>query len=375
MNDLRKTSLKFGINAEEKSITGTFPYFLKRVKGKSVCVLCDENTVNLTMDIFYYLKRNGNECTLYVYPEKEPVADEAAISAAVVASKNYDYILAVGAGTLNDIAKYTAYTTGKKSGVFVTAPSMDGFSSGVTPLIKSGAKITETAQTACDILIDYDVLKASPLIMRGAGVGDILAKICSLSDWRLSSALLGEEVNEEAYSLMDGALKGCEDKISEIAKGDKRGLATLMKALLVSGYAMVVAGNSRPASGAEHHMSHYLEMDYLKRGEKIPLHGVKVGIGTEVSLWLYKNMLNLSFEGQEKAAVIAERLPEYGYVEKILKLFSCPTRFSEIGAPKDTVYKMLFEAYKLRDRFTVLRLYNEYGFMKKYADEIMDRFY
>jgi len=375
MNNIQKMSKKFGINAEEKNALGSYPAFLRRVKGKKICVLCDENTVNFTQDIFYLLNRNKNDCSLYVYPEKEPVADEAAIASASAASEKSDYILAVGAGTLNDIAKYSAFISGKKSGVLVTAPSMDGFSSGVTPLIINGEKITKNAQTAADVLIDYEVIKTAPSIMKGAGVGDILAKICSLSDWRLSSALFGESVNEEAFSLMNNALKKCEDRVKEIVKGDKRGLSALMEALLVSGYAMVVAGNSRPASGAEHHMSHYLEMDYLKRGEKIPLHGVKVGIGTEVSLWLYKNLKNLSFDGAEKAANIAEALPEYTYVEEILKSFGCPTRFSEIGAPKDTVYKMLFEAYKLRDRFTVLALYNRYGFIKGCADEIMDRFY
>lgn len=37
-------------------------------------------------------------------------------------------------------------------------------------------------------------------------------------------------------------------------------------------------------------MSHFLEMDFLRRGERIPLHGVKVGLGTMVSLYLYKTL-------------------------------------------------------------------------------------
>lgn len=375
MDYIKRLSSSFGVNAEEKNSRGEYPAFLKRVKGWNVCVLCDENTVNFTQDIFYSLKNNGCDCSLYVYPEREPVADTEAINSAVESSKKSDYILAVGAGTLNDIAKYTGFLTGKKSGIFITALSMDGFTSGVTPLIEDGRKITKSAQTASDVLIDYDVIKTAPPVMTGAGVGDILAKICSLSDWRLSSALFGEEVNEEAYSLMSSALKKCEDRIEKISAGDKEGLSSLLEALLVSGFAMVVAGNSRPASGAEHHMSHFLEMDYLKRGKRIPLHGVKVGIGTQVSLWLYENLKNLSFEGEEKAKVISSALPSYKYVEGILKTFGCPTRFSDIEAPKDVVRDMLFNAHKLRDRFTVLTLYNRFGFMEKYADEIIDRFY
>lgn len=375
MDDFGRLSLKFGINAEEKNSEGEYPIFLKNIKGKRVCVLCDENTVNFTQDVFYLLSQNGNICSLYVYPEREPVADENAIAAALHASNTSDYILSVGSGTLNDIAKYAGFLSGKKSGVYVTAPSMDGFSSGVTPLIENGVKITKKAQAASDVLIDYDVIKTAPALMVGAGVGDILAKYCSLSDWKISSLLLGEPLNEEAYALMRVALNKCDGDIPKILKGEKEGLSSLMEALLVSGYAMMAAGNSRPASGAEHHMSHYLEMDFLRRGERIPLHGIKVGLGTMVSLWLYKRAILLQFDGVESVASVAETLPLPEYVEEVLKGFGCPTRFSQIGAPKDTVYKMLFEAPSLRDRFTILALYGRYGLIKDCADEIMDRFY
>lgn len=375
MNDFGRLSLKFGINAEEKNSDGEYPIFLKNVKGKRVCVLCDENTVNFTQDVFYLLSRNGNICSLYVYPEREPVADENAIASALHASNTSDYILAVGAGTLNDIAKYAGFLSDKKSGVYVTAPSMDGFSSGVTPLIEGGVKITKTAQAASDVLIDYDVIKTAPALMIGAGVGDILAKYCSLADWKISSLLLGEELNDEAYSLMRVALSKCDGDVSRILKGEKEGLSSLMEALLVSGYSMMIAGNSRPASGAEHHMSHYLEMDFLRRGKRVPLHGIKVGLGTMVSLWLYKRAPSLQFDGAEKVAAVASALPPPEYVEEILKRFGCPTRFSQIEAPKDTVYKMLYEAPALRDRFTILALYNRYGLIKDCAEEIMERFY
>ena len=170
--------------------------------------------------------------------------------------------------------------------MFATAPSMDGFTSGVTPLIEKGFKITRNAQTVSDILMDFDVLRAAPRIMIGAGVGDILAKYCCLTDWRISSLLTGEKVNEEAFLLMLDAVRACDESIPQLLRGEAEGVEKLMDALLISGYAMVIAGNSRPASGAEHPMSHFLEMDFLRRGERIPLHGIKVGLGTMVSLYL-----------------------------------------------------------------------------------------
>ncbi len=377
MSYISDLSHKFGVNAEEKNKDGGYPVFLNSVKNKKVLLLADKNTENYISGLEECLKSEGVDYGIFVFPEYEPVADERAIQTAIAQSKDYGYILAVGAGTLNDIAKYSGFLTGKKSGVLATAPSMDGFTSSVTPLIENSFKITRNAQCASDILIDYDILKGAPKIMTGAGVGDILAKFCSLSDWEMSAKLFNEEYNVESASLMRRALNDCDSSVPQILKGDKEGISALMNALLISGYAMVISGNSRPASGAEHHVSHYLEMDFLKRGKRIPLHGVKVGLGTMLSLRLYKGIIDrgYSFDGEEVVRDIAKRLPEPKHVKDILTSFNCPVKFSELDVPKDTVYNMLFEAYKIRDRFTIMRLYNEYGFMKDISEELMEEYY
>ena len=277
--DIRALSEQFGVNAERKTKDG-FPVFAERIRRKRVLVVCDETTRPLAMPVADMVGANAAKCGMLVLPSPEPVADEATVRAVAAGGEGYDYLLAVGAGTLNDLCKYAGFLTHKASGVYATAPSMDGFSSSVTPLIEKGFKITRPAQTASDILMDFGVLAAAPRVMIGAGVGDILAKYCCLADWRISAFLTGEHVNEEAFSLMLGAVDACNDSLPALQRGEAAGVEKLMDALLISGYAMVIAGNSRPASGAEHHMSHFLEMDFLRRGKRIPLHGVKVGLGT-----------------------------------------------------------------------------------------------
>ncbi|MFQ9511568.1 MAG: iron-containing alcohol dehydrogenase, partial [Lachnospiraceae bacterium] len=49
-------------------------------------------------------------------------------------------------------------------------------------------------------------------------------------------------------------------------------------ALLLSGLAMQMIGNSRPASGAEHHISHLWEMEVINKHVEA-LHGEKVSVG------------------------------------------------------------------------------------------------
>ncbi|MGN1234600.1 MAG: sn-glycerol-1-phosphate dehydrogenase [Christensenellaceae bacterium] len=374
--DIFSLSRQYGIHLEEKT-DGGFPDFFQRMLGRRLLLLADQNTQSFALPLLKSLSEHHIDADLFSFPSLEPVADEPTVQRAISASQGYDYLLSVGSGTLNDIGKYCAFLTKKESGCYATAPSMDGFSSGVTPLIEGGRKITRTAQTAKDVLLDYDVLTHAPSQMKGAGVGDILAKFGCLADWKISHRLYGEAYREGAASLMYTALQTCDQSVSSILRGDREGVSALMEALLISGYAMVMAGNSRPASGAEHHMSHFLEMDFLRRGKPIPLHGIKVGLGTMVSLWLYEHLLTApySFEGVDVVREEAARLPSPDHVESVLAAFSCPTRFSQIDVSKDTMRDMLRRSYQIRDRFTVMTLYVQQKLLEGVIDEIMDRYY
>ena len=210
--DIQALSKKFGINAE-------YSVFAERMKGRRVLLVADETTQRFFPLIEPVVRGAAAACEAFVLPEREPVADEQTVAKVAAAGEGYDYLLAVGAGTLNDLCKYAGFLTHRESGVFATAPSMDGFSSGVTPLIEKGFKITRSAQTASDVLIDPAVLCAAPRIMIGAGVGDILAKYCCLTDWRISSYLTGETYGEEAASLMYDAVRACDESIPALAAG------------------------------------------------------------------------------------------------------------------------------------------------------------
>lgn len=370
--DIQALSEQFGVNVEIRSEQG-FPRFLRRMQGRRVLVVTDETTLPLAGEICK-LPAGQGEYGVLTLPAREPVADEETVARVCEGAEGYDYILAVGAGTLNDLAKRAGFLTHRPSGVFATAPSMDGYTSGVTPLIEKGFKITRNAQVASDILIDYDVLLHAPRIMQGAGAGDILAKYCCLTDWALSHHLTGEEYDSKAADLMRQAVCACDESIPDLIAGREEGVKRLMDALIISGYAMVIAGNSRPASGAEHHMSHFLEMDFLRRGKRIPLHGVKVGLGTMVSCYLY-HTLERRMPVDEVTRDLIKGVPQPEYVRDILAALQCPVRFSQLDVPADTVRSMFFEAYKIRDRFTILTLYCTKGLMAGAVDELMELFY
>jgi len=83
----------------------------------------------------------------------------------------------------------------------------------------------------------------------------------------------------------------------------------LMEALIASGLAMVRLGNSSPASGSEHHLSHYWEMKLLQENRPAILHGAKVGVGAVLMAREYERIRALTRE-QMLARLEATPLPD-----------------------------------------------------------------
>ena len=93
------------------------------------------------------------------------------------------------------------------------------------------------------------------------------------------------------------ALKSVKGVLRGIPEGDEEACEKLMYALILSGLAMQMTGNSRPASGAEHSMSHLWEMEVINR-KLNALHGEKVSVGTMVVLREYKKIADAVRRGK-----------------------------------------------------------------------------
>jgi glycerol-1-phosphate dehydrogenase [NAD(P)+] len=98
-------------------------------------------------------------------------------------------ILAVGAGTINDLGKYAAGRQGRPYWVFPTAPSMNGYTSAIAAIKVEGVKRTLPAPPPRFIYIDPDIIGGAPLKLIQSGYCDILAKSVSDVDWQIESLL------------------------------------------------------------------------------------------------------------------------------------------------------------------------------------------
>jgi len=208
------------------------------------------------------------------------------------------WLLACGSGTINDLVKFAASRTGLPSGVLATAPSMDGYTSGVASLVVEGVKQTTPTGPHNFILADPEILAAAPERMILAGVGDLLGKATSLLDWHLRRIIFDDYFCKTAEALIRKPLENllADNFTRRLRQRDSAALKELTRGLLNSGLAMQLVGSSSPASGSEHHISHFLEMLGLREKIPMPLHGIKVGIGTYFTAGFYLRLLEEGLE-------------------------------------------------------------------------------
>lgn len=296
------------------------------------------------------------------------VPNEYALGSVLAAMTSQDdMLLAVGSGTLNDVTKYVSARTGIPYVIAATAPSMDGYASTVAPTILDGFKTTLPAVYPAAIVADVDILKDAPMPMLTAGFGDIIGKFTSLADWRLSHQLNGEYYCPEVAGVIEAAVETCAANAQALAQREPQAVQAVTEALILSGLAMGMVGVSRPASGAEHQMAHYWEMDALRRGEEHPLHGNAVGVGTVLAASLYE--MAAEYLPQGFAA------PDKGQILACLQAAGSCADPKELGIRRELCLESLLHAMELRDRFTVQKLLEQKGQLISCAQELVARYY
>ncbi len=230
--------------------------------------------------------------------------------------------VAVGAGTINDIAKRAASERERQYLSVATAASVDGYAAFGAAVTKDGFKQTMSCPAPRAVLADLEILGSAPPEMTAAGYADLQAKVTSGADWIVADALEVEAIDPTAWSLVQDRLREATARPAELAAGDPGALGELTEGLIMAGLAMQVAGSSRPASGAEHQFSHLWEMEGLGQHPddgRAPLsHGYKVGLGTIAIAALYERMLARDLTDLDIAGILSS-WPNWGEVERRIR--------------------------------------------------------
>ena len=277
--------IKNGAAGELPEISKEYNHILL-VSDENTYRVCGESVYNLLSDKIsksIVLTPNGD----VVIPNEEKIAEiESFITSET------DLIIGVGSGVINDLCKHVSFKHGLGYYIVATAPSMDGYASVGAALILEGMKITLNARPPKAIIADTSVLKDAPLDMLRAGYGDIIGKYSCLNDWKLSALINNEYFCQAIYDMTFNEA----DRVKAIAKGitsrDENAVKILMEALVTVGVAMSFVGNSRPASGSEHHLSHFFEITGILENKEYYPHGIDVGFSSIVTAQIRENLLN-----------------------------------------------------------------------------------
>lgn len=369
----------------EKGALSKAADFIEEKKFHHCVIIADEKTFAAAGETLSVTLTNaGIEAVICViHPDEngDVLADERSIVQALLAVPlDTDVLLAVGAGTIHDIVRFCSAKMNIPFISIPTAPSVDGFTSLGAPLIVRGQKKTFQMASPISVFADMDILLKAPMKLLAAGSGDVMAKYTSLADWRFGHLAAGEPFCPTVANMTRSSLDSVTASIEKIAQRDEAGVRLLMEALIQSGLAMLIFGQSHPASGGEHHLSHFWEIEFIKLKRPAVLHGAKVGVTTAMISDLYRNQFlealkNLGGMGQylgnneksvknvlenlEEIRSLYSALPEGDKIRSWLEALGGECFPEQLGIEQSLVEKSLAEAHQLRNRFTALKFLNE----------------
>lgn len=344
---------------------------LEPFRGRKLLIISDTNTYGVFgKKAAEHLVQEGFLLKTYVFetPGHALIPDEHAIGRLLIElEQDTSLILAIGSGVLNDLARIVAFRTGKAFAIAGTAPSMDGYASVVSPLIINGKKNTYPGKYPSAIFADTSIMRDAPMVMIRAGYGDVLGKLTSLAEWKLSNIINNEYYCETIAGLVRKGVDRCIESTDGLYSREENAIRRLIEALILTGISMGLAGVSRPASGTEHQLAHYWEVKDIEAGREHALHGNAVGAATVVTAMLFELAEDILPEGLEHPS--SERARE------LLTRIGAFTSPRELGISRELFEDSLMNAMYLRDRYSLLRFCHEKGRLGSYKDILVRRFY
>lgn len=265
-----------------------------------------------------------------------------------IINQKAELLITIGGGSINDIGKYISAETSIPLISIPTILSNDGIASPISIIRIDNEYRSLGTAPPIGVIADTDIIHNSKEIFLFSGLGDLFSNISAVLDWELSSEETGERIDSFAKNI---ALNGAVNLLYNFNKGnyksigDENLIKDLFEGLIMSAISMIIARSSRPASGAEHNISHAL--DRLKSEQ---LHGIQVGFATLFTLFLHKR-----FDLLED-------------VMDFYKSIGFPVTYDSLGLSEQTIKDAIKIAPTIRDRFTILSKYNTESLVQKFDE-------
>lgn len=364
-------------------------------------IICDDNTYLAAGEKVKSLLPQSD--LIKLSPDNLHASEIAVEKATSLLKDDTNILIAVGSGTIHDITRYVAYQKGIPFISVPTAASVDGFVSTVAAMTWYGFKKTLIAVSPLYVFADSNIFSKAPYRLTASGISDLLGKYIAIADWKIAHLVADEYICDYICQLEMEAVSNVSKCLKALLNGEISAYEQLMYALILSGLAMQMVGNSRPASGAEHHISHLWEMEVIN--EHIDAyHGEKVSVGLVLCIKIYQqvkeqilakqctvkkysgldiNLLKNSFQKEslyaeilkentpdplsvidekvlseklDDIAKVLEDLPTQAEIESLITTAKCVMTVSDIGLTQDIISQTIAVSPYVRNRLTLMRL-------------------
>lgn len=254
------------------------------------------------------------------------------------------FILAVGGGSKIDLAKVVSNNLHIPFIAIPTSASHDGIASNRASLKSDEGSRSVASASPMGVVADTSIIAEAPYRLLASGCADVISNLTAVRDWDLSRRLKGESFSRSAYSLAMHAADSIVENAELIRPGMEESVWLAIKPIIMSGLSMSIAGSSRPTSGAEHMISHML--DIICPGKA--LHGEQCGVASIITMYLHGG--------------------DWEEIRDALSKIGAPTTVKELNIePKDMVHAIAHATEIRSDRFTIL---GESGITKDVAYQV-----
>jgi len=256
---------------------------------KKLLLVADKTTIKVADGIIESLK--DFELTTYIYDYLRVSTMKDVNMVEKYIDNGIEAVIGVGTGSIHDTCRLASARKNVPLCLFATAPSMDGFASDSAPIVDNNFKITYHAKSPSVIITDPSILAKSPVELKRAGYGDMVAKYVAIIDWKVSNLISGESYCDKVQELTRFATDRVFLMSKKVELEDEEAATKIFEGLLMTGIAMSFTKTSRPGSGCEHILAHYIECVQLLDGIIPDFHGEDVGVTTLIILKFYNELL------------------------------------------------------------------------------------
>jgi len=253
-------------------------------------IVMDANTADVAGSrVIGALSSASMAVSTFCFPERNGLlADESSVARLEGALQRVeaDSLFSVGSGVITDLTRYVASRTGREFVSVPTAASMDGYASGVAVMEFEGMKTSFVSKPPVAIFAEPHTIADAPRDMTRAGIGDLLGKASARTDWVASHALYGEYLCPVVEQSVTDSYVYAASHVGDILEGSTEVVAGFLNGLVQSGIAIALVGNSRPASGCEHQVSHFWDLLAANGWRPHEPHGLQVGYATHFAMGL-----------------------------------------------------------------------------------------